>query len=213
MDARGRSVNDNAETSVSPALRELLDKEQIREVLYKYCRAVDRCDLELLKSVYHPDGFDAHGSKFAGNAHDFCDWVIPRLRVRQLNRHTIGNVLIDLRGDEAFCESQYHVSTRTTSTDGRVVDIGSEGRYLDVLLRCEDSGWRIFHRLVINDKRWANLVPTRDLGGYQGAPDRALTPSSDRNDPVYRGFGITDLRPPEAQDENLEIWNTLFEMM
>jgi ketosteroid isomerase-like protein len=183
-------------------MRELLDKEHIREVLYKCCRAVDRCDIELLKSVYHPDGFNAHGSKFVGNAHDFCDWVIPRLRVHHLIRHTIGNVLIDLRGDEAFCESHYHVSTRTNLPDGRVVDTGSEGRYIDVLVRCEDSQWRIFHRLVVNDKRWSNPVPTQDLGGIQGAPDPSLTPRSDRKDPVYRGFGITELRPPEARDEH-----------
>jgi len=79
-------------------VRELLDKELIREVLYMCCRVLDRSDVELLKSAYHPEGFNVHGPNFVGNAHDFCDWVVPRLRVHEAIRHSIGNVLIDLRG-------------------------------------------------------------------------------------------------------------------
>ena len=54
-------------------LQDLTDREAIREVIHRYCQAVDRCDLELLKGCYHPDGYDDHGF-FAGNAHDFADY-------------------------------------------------------------------------------------------------------------------------------------------
>lgn len=182
--------------STDAAIRDLVDKESIREVLYTCCRALDRCDAELLKSLYHPDGFNAHGP-FAGNAHEFCDWVIPRLRAHQSIRHSIGNVLVDIDGDRAFCESQYQVSTRTTSPEGELVDTGSEGRYLDVLVRCEDLQWRIFHRLVVNDKRWTRPVTTHDASAPAPA-DPNTGPRADRSDPVYRGFGIMDLRSPSA---------------
>ena len=43
------------------ALRVLLDKQEIHEVLMRYCRGIDRCDAELLHSVYHPDATDDHG--------------------------------------------------------------------------------------------------------------------------------------------------------
>ena len=44
------------------ALRVLLDKQEIHEVLMRYCRGIDRCDAELLHSVYHPDATDDHGT-------------------------------------------------------------------------------------------------------------------------------------------------------
>lgn len=189
-------MNDNSTQWIEAATRELLDKERIRELLYTCCRALDRCDLELLKSVYHSDGFVAHGPAFVGNAHDFCTWVIPRLRGHRLIRHTVGNLLIDLRDDEAFCESYYQVSIRTSLPDGRVVDTLSEGRYLDVLRR-QESTWRIFHRLVINDKRWTKPVEAQDMTENQAVLE-GLTPRNDSHDLVYRNFGVSGVRPPKA---------------
>jgi hypothetical protein len=56
------------------ALRDLLDRAAIREVLYRYCRAADRCDEELMRSCYHPDALDKHG-RFDGSAGDFVRGV------------------------------------------------------------------------------------------------------------------------------------------
>ena len=42
-------------------VRKLLDKQEIYEVLCRYCRALDRGDEKLLRSVYHPDAIDHHG--------------------------------------------------------------------------------------------------------------------------------------------------------
>ena len=36
----------------------LLDERDIREVLLRYCRGVDRCDAELISSCYHADAVD-----------------------------------------------------------------------------------------------------------------------------------------------------------
>ena len=57
-------------------LADLLDREAIRNIIHRYCRAADRCDLEAFKACYWPDGHDDHGF-FGGNAHEFCDYVIP----------------------------------------------------------------------------------------------------------------------------------------
>ena len=54
----------------------LMDKWEIEKVLARYCRAIDRTDMELLKSVYHPDGIDNHGV-FTGNAMEFAEFIIP----------------------------------------------------------------------------------------------------------------------------------------
>jgi len=39
----------------SAAVQTLLDKQEVYELLMRYCRAIDRCDEPLLRSVYHPD--------------------------------------------------------------------------------------------------------------------------------------------------------------
>jgi proline racemase len=42
-------------------LRALEDQQAIRDVLMRYARGVDRCDLDLLKPAYHEDAYDDHG--------------------------------------------------------------------------------------------------------------------------------------------------------
>jgi SnoaL-like domain len=39
---------------------ELADREAIRDCLYRYSRGVDRCDEDMLRSVYWEDAFDDH---------------------------------------------------------------------------------------------------------------------------------------------------------
>ena len=65
-------------TALEIEVQQLRDREAIREKIHRYCHAVDRCDLELLKSCSWSDGYDDHGF-FAGNAHDFAEYVIPCL--------------------------------------------------------------------------------------------------------------------------------------
>jgi SnoaL-like domain len=38
----------------SQEVRELLDKQAIHEALMHYCRGIDRCDEDLIRSAYHP---------------------------------------------------------------------------------------------------------------------------------------------------------------
>ena len=96
---------------VEKELRELKDREAIREVVHRYCQAVDRCDLELLISCYHPDSYDDHGF-FAGNGHDFARFVIPVLQQIDSSVHSITNSRIELSGDRAYCASQWSVVHR-----------------------------------------------------------------------------------------------------
>ena len=58
-------------------VRELSDRHEIRAVLERYCRAVDRGDLDLLLSVYHPDATDDHGM-YSGNGHEFAHWLLAQ---------------------------------------------------------------------------------------------------------------------------------------
>src|SRR5215469_3641262 len=99
------------------ALRVLLDKQEIHEVLMRYCRGIDRCDAELLESVYHPDATDNHG-QFVGKASDFITWALEGLK-RDLNtKHYVTNELIELSGEVAYVESYVLAIHHRASKEG-----------------------------------------------------------------------------------------------
>jgi len=56
--------------SQDPVLAELLAKQAITEQIYRYCRAMDRVDSELGKSVWHADGLADYGPMFQGPGKD-----------------------------------------------------------------------------------------------------------------------------------------------
>ena len=43
-------------------LQTLLDKQALAELVYGYCRACDRRDFALVRTLYHDDAIDDHGS-------------------------------------------------------------------------------------------------------------------------------------------------------
>jgi hypothetical protein len=78
------------------AMQELLDKQAIYEVVLRYCRAVDRMDMDLLLSCYHEDGIDHH-TGFSGVAADYVAWVSSVLGRYGGSMHFIGSPLGNLR--------------------------------------------------------------------------------------------------------------------
>ena len=170
----------------------LRDKDAIREVIHRYCRAADRCDLEAFKACYWPDGRDDH-MFYGGNAWDFCDYVIPVLRKIEASVHAITNTIIELKGDRAFCESQWSVVHRLRKPDTSFLDYWHNGRYLDIFEK-RDGEWRIYQRTIVGDMD--RLIKIKDIRAmmYQGA-ERPAGKSGGRfpADPVYKGFDMAEL--------------------
>src|SRR5262245_754001 len=89
-------------------IRALLDKQAITEVLYRYSRACDRGDEDLLRGCYHDDAVEDHGGSFLGSASDYIEAIKPALRSDRLMSHSVTNVLIELTGaDTALSECYY----------------------------------------------------------------------------------------------------------
>jgi hypothetical protein len=132
-------------------LNEISDHLEIRTVLAKYCRGVDRRDWELLRSVYHPDGTDNHGP-FNGTGSAFADYLDESLReCRLTGHHQMTNVYIELDGDMARVESYYLVlhplidpQTKTEAL------LQSGGRYLDKFEK-RNGAWKIASRVCTVD--------------------------------------------------------------
>ena len=86
-------------------LRNLLAKDEIRDVLNRLARGTDRCDRILIQSCYHEDAFDDHGG-FQGSGDEFARWVIETLPTYfRATMHKLGNSDIRVESDTAYCET------------------------------------------------------------------------------------------------------------
>ena len=57
-------------------LGEVADRQAITDLIYRYCRSMDRADAELGYSVWHPDGTADYSAQFfQGTGYDYIDWV------------------------------------------------------------------------------------------------------------------------------------------
>lgn len=132
-------------------LEEMPDREAIRDCLYRYCRGIDRCDADLLRSVYWPDALDSHAvpDKPPLNAYYFVERVIPILKTMRVTQHQITNVLIRIDGSQAKCES-YFWAVHQEERKGEHQDVHAAGRYLD-RFQLREGQWRIAHRHVLID--------------------------------------------------------------
>jgi hypothetical protein len=153
----GKAMGDNVET-VKETLRqmqELLDKQELLELVTRYCRSVDRCDLELLLSCFYEDAIDDHGT-FSGRPHDVFPAILDRFRSLPPTQHIISNALFEVEGDVAYGE--VYTGVRTSDASGAFVH-GGMGRQIDRYERREGE-WRIAHREVIVD--WFDPGPGRE---------------------------------------------------
>lgn len=142
---------------------EIVDREAIRDCLYRYSRGVDRIDENMLRSAYWEDAEDDH-CLFVGRREELIAWVLPLLRNMAASQHTIGNILIRMHGDYADVESYYHGYHRMH--DGtKFVDSIQAGRYVDRFEKRDDE-WRIARRKVVVD--WFREYD--DAGDWEKGP-------------------------------------------
>jgi hypothetical protein len=131
-------------------LKELLEKQQITESLYTYCRAVDRVDRELGYSIWNEGAEVDYGEAiFAGSARGVIDYICDSHLRGIAHSHQIANILIWLDGDHAVSEAYVNSAMRMMQGD-QVIQINTRGRYLDRWSR-RDGRWGIDHRVFVND--------------------------------------------------------------
>jgi len=162
-------------------IRELLDKQAIHETLMRYCRGIDRCDEELIRSAYHPGARDDHG-EFRGTVEEFVPWVLDALQrdCGMTTMHSICNEYVEVRGDVAFGEA-YFIAYHRSGAPGQMVDLTLGGRYVDRYER-RNGQWKIARRTVLHD--WHRVDPVQGLDDRFGRLYRPGLRS--REDESYR---------------------------
>lgn len=146
-------------------LQTLLAKQAIYELACTYSRGLDRLDRELLLSTFWEDGWCEYGFSNCAPA-EFADFAINALQDHAANQHMIGNVLIDVEGDEAFGEVYFNAYHKIKAEEG-FEDVIIAGRYLDRYER-RDGLWKFAYRSERVD--WSRTEPTRD-SYFDLAPD------------------------------------------
>ncbi|TCU32820.1 nuclear transport factor 2 family protein [Rhizobium azibense] len=161
---------------------ELLDREAIRDCLYRYCRGIDRADETSLRSSYWPDAHDNHGA-YSGSAEGFVEFALGVFKTGPRNIHQITNILIEfISPTEAAVESYFAALQRAPDGAGTLRQALICGRYCD-LFQKRGGDWRIAERTVVYD-----LVEEQSLSAASETErfgSRQPIGGSHPDDPVY----------------------------
>ncbi len=153
----------------------LLDKQEIHELVLRYCRGIDRFDRAAVAACFHPDATDVHGS-FAGTITEFIDWAFRLLERYDSTMHLVANQLITLSGDRAVTETYGIAYHRSSDPDPRRnLTVGF--RYIDLMERRDDRVWRIAERVATTEwvtapadgNQWP--IPADSAVGVRGTED------------------------------------------
>ena len=125
-------------------LQEISDRLEIRDVLTRYTRAIDTGAWDQLDTVFTPDA-QIDYTESGGIAAPFAEvkpWLAEMLPAFFPKRmHTLGQVEIVLRGDEADVAAYFHNPMPMDDGQGgeKIVELG--GLYHHTMTRTPD-GWR-----------------------------------------------------------------------
>lgn len=163
-------------------LQTLIDKQALAELVLTYCRAIDRRDFPLLRSLYHDDAVDDHGAMFCGSADEYLAWLPPVLAQFENTAHSLSNMLFVVDGAHAQGELYALAYHRTRAPPAREIVIG--GRYFDRYER-RDAVWKFCRRSLALD--WCRVTAV-DALAYQEFAAAAPPGRDDAEDPSYRAL-------------------------
>lgn len=174
------------EPTIDARLRDLLDREEIRNLIHSYCNASDRRDMEKLRALYHEDAIDDHGAMHCGPAMEFID-QLPEIQANmEILHHNVTTINLAIDGDYAEGEVYVLAMHRVKTPDG-IMDVLVGGRYFDKYAR-RDGRWKFLHRAIVAD--WANVhapsIVNLDHPFFAGA--KIGRPGQD--DPSYAFFKL-----------------------
>jgi hypothetical protein len=185
-------------------IREVIDRSKVYDVLTRYCRALDRCDVELMRSVYWEDAVDDHGV-YQGNAQEFAEFIIREIQNWfEVTMHAICNVHMELTETVACTESYLIAYHKVAGDKAKIERVQGPtylasfdwdaikdrhhvflygGRYVDRLEK-RDGTWRIAHRRVVMD--WNENWPGNSIFNEGMFSELQLRGTRGFEDPVFR---------------------------
>ncbi len=162
--------------NLNEKMQALWDKQEITEVMYKFARALDRVDGELMKSTYWDDAIEEHQDPifpdlffYNDNAWAFVDQAMEGFRALKATQHRISNVLIELDGNQATAECYvwaYHLHDDDGDFMSRQLNVDRRAVIPQIkMLRCKNGANIELFEFENTDQR---REPPRnnDVGGH-----------------------------------------------
>jgi hypothetical protein len=162
--------------SFQKKLHRLISQSEIKEQLYRWSRGTARKDWNLVRSVFHTNAQDDHGT-LDGSLDEYIAWQKRHHSGVDQSVHFVGNILIEFTDDDhALSESHVIAFHHYLSAQSRADIVGPEaagkmpemnslivGRYLDKFERRSEV-WRIAYRQAVfetarTDVAGRNLLP------------------------------------------------------
>lgn len=160
----------------------IADRMQIQDVMFRWCRAADRLDLDEIPKLFHEDAVDNHGP-YVGDIPGLIEWIRERHKTITFSMHQLSNMLIEFAGPDValvettVCNIQRYLPTGQASLqqltggvrgrEGVAQDAFGSSRYIDRFERRADRVWRIAHRDAVMGWRTIREV---DPDGPRMAP-------------------------------------------
>ena len=129
-------------------LREIRDRAEIEELMYRYAEMVDNRDWKEMDRVFALEATIDYTSTggHAGPFRETLAWLDRALASWPINLHVITNLIVEFDGDLASTRCYFHAPMAREISDGPQYVITNAGRYEDRLIRTQD-GWRIVERV------------------------------------------------------------------
>jgi hypothetical protein len=174
---------------MSEALQRLIDKDEIRDLMARYARGVDRGDWNAVRAVYHPDAYDDHGD-YKGGVDGFIEFGKSRTGGATQVMHFLGECLIEFATPTLAMAETYFFTAHTLGPEGQRqygaggdgssgVQISQFGRYVDKVEK-RNGEWRIAYRIVVFEATRLTLGAMPPLKAEWAGQRR------DKDDPVFR---------------------------
>jgi uncharacterized protein (TIGR02246 family) len=125
------------------------EKDAIRELMARYCHALDACRFDEVASLFADDGewTTTYGSaRGRAQIEALLTSVVPRKGEGPQRKHYITNIIIRLAGDRASARSDYLVVRE--SERGLMPVMG--GTYRDDFVK-RDGAWQFARKQLVHD--------------------------------------------------------------
>lgn len=132
----------------------MLARDELHALVTAYCRAVDRADYEGLRSLYHPEATDSHGSFSTGGVEQFIAQLQAAEPYVRVSQHNITTTNFVIEGQHARGEI-YCLVFHTFAGPEHDIDVIIGGRYLDEYTQ-HDGRWKFRQRTIVADWAYQN---------------------------------------------------------
>ena len=165
---------------------EVADRLQIQDVIFRWCRGIDRLDFSAIRSCFHPDAFDDH-IFYRGDIDGLVNCLQERHRSITFSSHAASNILIEfVSPTSAIVETYVRVIQRRaidppTEYDSSISEVYC--RYVDQFSKV-DAKWRISRRTLLTDTamEYSDREPLHRIPPIQSANRGRRDPT----DTLYR---------------------------